>query len=69
MITTEELQGWKDSILHTKTQAERNAIDKSDNPDISKYYIHVATVCGYQANIVERIIAQSERNEKVKRGK
>lgn len=69
MITTEELQGWKDSILHAKVQAERNALDKSDNLDISKYYMHVATVCGYQANIVERIISQSERNEKGKKGK
>ena len=69
MISTEELMGWKDSILHSKEQAERNALDKSNNPEISKYYMHVATVCGYQANIVERIIAQSERNEKRKRGK
>lgn len=67
MITTEELMGWKDSILHAKTQAERNALENSGNQDISKYYMHVATVCGYQVNIVERIIAQSERNEKVKR--
>lgn len=64
MITTEELKSWKGSILNAKFQAEENALKNSENPAISKYYIHMAEVCCYQANIVDRIIADSEMHDK-----
>lgn len=64
MITTEQLVQWRDKILKNRTRAQQNALANRNNKAISEYYVHQASVCGYQASIVDRLILYSQNFDK-----
>lgn len=62
MITTQELTDWYNTVAKTKASAERYANDNKYNEKLSAYYTNMAEVSSIQLAILDRLIAQSEKN-------
>ena len=67
MITTKELYDWRGKILTAKEEAEEklgNYDDKSFSLAMSAYYEYVVNISTVQLALIERLIRQSDENEK-----
>lgn len=62
MITTEELEVWKSNITGTMTQVLTNA--KQSRGAEKAYFRNIAKVADAQLSLIERLIMQSEENDK-----
>ena len=67
MITTKELYDWRGKILTAKEEAEEklgNYDDKTFGLAMSAYYEYVVNISTVQLALIERLIRQSDENEK-----
>ena len=64
MITTKELCEWKKEVENTKQQALQQAKAYIHNEGMRLYYVNLTQVADAQLALVQRMIRQSEANEK-----
>ena len=67
MITTKELYDWRERVITAKEEAEEklgNYDDKSFGLAMSAYYEYVVNISTVQLALIERLIRQSDENEK-----
>ena len=63
MISTDELLEWHDKIVTTNKKALYRA-EKAKNTEVSAYYLSIAQVANNQLALINRLIEQSQENDK-----
>ena len=63
MITTKELKMWKRKIVYIKSDSKKKSKEQGVGV-LAYYFIYLVEVSDAQLSLIERLIMQSEENDK-----
>ena len=63
MISTKELKAWKRKIAYIKSDSKKKSKEQGVGV-LSYYFVHLVEVSDAQLSLIERLIWQSEENDK-----